>query len=266
MKRKLSDIEMICLANMVYLDLKKFKRIYYGLGMDAINIIACNNVYFMINKIKCAQIDDLHHIANVYDKAKGKYIVEELLKENVYIRCDKYYYSAVQLNVIGFSEQNLGDAVERYNCVKRNGSLIMPTQEMLSREHYNRICKGIFRRLNAELPYYISLKINKMPENMYMMNVNLCCRLTHFYLSLDPSCIGFKRFIYRHLKVARKSPKMFMSLIKETGIWSYDRKMNIIYDPEMRLKRGLFKNPDKSEVVLARERCVNKILNLLLQF
>ena len=122
------------------------------------------------------------------------------------------------------------------------------------------------RKLNAELPQYMTEKLKSMPEKMYYINVSNFVRVINYFLSQDSLYIGIKRFFDIQLKVVRKNEKMFIRLLRYIDIWKIDSRRKIFYDPVMRRMRGLRIVPRRDEVVYARNLYVSKIFNLLMNY
>ena len=265
-EKKLSDSEIICLSNLTLIDVRRFKSIYDSMGIDAINIIACNNLFFMINDLRIAKEDDLFHIAQIYDRRNGRRIVKKLFKWNLYHHSGCYYYSKTQLDIIGYPMSELDNDRQHYDSLKSEGRLIFPTMELLSKAHYARLYRSLHRKLNADLPPYIAEKLKSMPEKMYYINVGNFVRVINYFLSQDCMYIGIKRFFDIQFKVVRKNEKMFIRLLRYLDIWKIDSRRKIFYDPVKRRMRGLRIVPRRDEVVYARNLYGSKIFNLLMNY
>lgn len=264
-KIKLSELDLIALANVLAVDLRKLKNIYVSIGIDAINIIACNNLFFMINDIWTARTNDLFRIAMEYDRQHGKKIVNELFRRRIYTHYGCYYYSPMQLYVMNHEQECVSDDIRKYEKMSTEGKLYFPSKDTNNRNHFCSLFRSICKRLNRKLPEHIMRTERNLPEKKYNINVDYCFRILNFYLSLDRSFIGFKKIIDMQLKVTRKNPSSLIRLIKYSRIWTCDSKRCIIYDSELRVKKGLSKDPSKNELASAHLRFNHKALNILTQ-
>ena len=264
-KFKLSELDLIALANVLYVDLRKLKNIYVSIGIDAINIIACNTLFFMINDISTARTNDLYRIGREYDCQRGKKIISELFKRRIYSHCGCYYYSPLQLYIMNHRHECIDDDIRKYEELFTAGKLYFPSKNTNNRNHFCSLFRSICKRLNARLPEHIARIEKKLPEKKFNINVDYCFRILNFYLSLDRSYIGFKKTIDMQLKVTRKNPSSLIRLIKYSNIWTCDSRRCIIYDSELRVKKGLAKDPSKNELVSAHLRFNHKAFNILTQ-
>ena len=259
----LSRLEYLALSDILYVDAFTLRNIYKKFGIDGIAMIALNNMFFVKSKNVVGCVDDLKNIADSYLKDGERRIVDYFLNSRFFTLYHKFYYSQTQLSLLNYNMDKVYRGERIYHCNSDRVKENYPDTKKYNRTFFEAALYMIRKKLNYKLPDHLYQLLKHEHRTLFGINVELCFRLINFYLSLDSSFIGFKKFIDIELDVAGKKHEKLIRLINKTRAFVYDDVNNIIYDRKLREEKGLSPVPAKEEINRSFDVRPYRFLNIL---